>query len=78
MATVWDHYPNAVAFFSPCMESGNPELLFREGLSECFHRCHPYAGLDLLCSAAVKDHHAAKYAASFVIFLRPAKMSAIK
>ncbi|KAL4329197.1 hypothetical protein AHAS_Ahas13G0276000 [Arachis hypogaea] len=78
MATIWDRYPKAVAFFSRCMESGNPELLFRKGLSEFFHRCHPYAGLDLLRSSVVKGHHAAMYAASLVIFLRPAKTRAMK
>ncbi|RYQ92114.1 uncharacterized protein LOC107615927 [Arachis ipaensis] len=78
MATIWDRCPEAVVFFSCCRESGNPELLFWEGLSECFNRRHPDAGLDLLRSAAVKGHHAAKYAMSLVTFLRPAETSTMK
>ncbi|RYQ83604.1 hypothetical protein Ahy_B10g102350 [Arachis hypogaea] len=73
-----DRYPAAVAFFNRCRESSNPEFLFREGLSECFFRCYPDAGLDLLRSTAVKGHDAAKYTASLVIFLRQTETSAME
>ncbi|KAL4365958.1 hypothetical protein AHAS_Ahas07G0158100 [Arachis hypogaea] len=78
MATIWDRCHEAVAFFSRCRESGNPELLFREGLKECFHRGHPNTGLDLLRSAAIKGHIVSKYAVSLASFLRPVGTGAMK
>ncbi|KAL4345884.1 hypothetical protein AHAS_Ahas11G0323000 [Arachis hypogaea] len=71
-------HENVVLASVSILESCNPELLFREGPSECFHRCHLDARLDLLRFAALKGHDAAKYAASLVIFLRPADTSAMK
>ncbi|XP_016206203.1 uncharacterized protein LOC107646535 [Arachis ipaensis] len=78
MAMTWDRCHEAVDFFSRCRVSGNPKILFREGLRECFHRGHPDAGLDQLCSAAVKGHIVARYAASLATFLLPVRTGAMK
>ncbi|XP_057723482.1 uncharacterized protein LOC130939390 [Arachis stenosperma] len=66
----WYHDPDAIRFFNRCMESGHPELLFRETLRELYMQRNHVVGLEILQNAASKGHEAVKYALSMMLLLR--------
>lgn len=55
-AIPWNQNAKASSFFERCKESGNPELLYREGMTDYFSHGRTESGFEYLKRATEKRH----------------------
>ncbi|XP_052187712.1 putative F-box protein At1g67623 [Diospyros lotus] len=64
----WLKHEEASLFFKRCLESGNPEALYRQGMVEYFTFLKVESGLDHLKTAMQKGHVEASYVYGMILF----------
>jgi hypothetical protein len=65
----WFTGEKETSFLRRCRESGNLEILYREGMVQYFSTSEVNLGLENLKKAALKGHHEAKYVYSMLLMI---------
>ncbi|GAB4829321.1 hypothetical protein Ancab_018991 [Ancistrocladus abbreviatus] len=71
----WHVDEKEISFLRHCMESGNPEALYRQGMVDYFSSMKAETGLQLLKRAAQKGHAEASYVCGIILLCTEGKSS---